>query len=73
MKTDVKRLQEFWKNNPRDRGCGKTFATCHQLASCVLLNQAKIICYIPKFDWMHHITQMLFEVFEDHNLPLKKI
>lgn len=74
MKTDVDRLRAVVEGRLHGRGCGKTFAACHNLAGLLLtVTPGNVIIWrLPEFFWLSHIKPTLAQVLEEYAI-LKQV
>ena len=71
MKTDIDRLHKVISGEIYGRGCGKTFARCHELAGIIeTSNISLIICIMTKWNDIFYLKPMIKEVFLEHNLKI---
>jgi len=75
MATDIERLNAVIEGKISGRGCGKTFARVHELASTIELGTLKnCVVVISEYRDMSYIVPMIQEVFKERGLPkLKKV
>jgi len=70
MKTDINRLHEVVEGSRAGRGCGKTFARCHEIAGIIELGKfKKIVCTTTYLDELLNLLPMIEQVFKEHGLP----
>lgn len=70
MTTDIDRLHRVVEGKVDHRGCGKTFARCHEVAGYVELGHRNIFCLVSSIRDREYIVPMLAGVLYDHNLLL---
>ena len=72
MKTDIDRLHavisagimtHLWQ-----RGCGKTFARIHSLASSIELGDQNIICVISEYHDLMYLRPMMRSIFHERGI-----
>jgi hypothetical protein len=70
-KTDIDRLHAVINGKLTGRGCGKTYATCHEIAGFVEVGETEILCIVPIFGWLTWLRAMLIEVLQEHGLEVQ--
>jgi len=73
MHTDLERLQAVKEGRLTGRGCGKTFARCHDVAGAIELGFKHIYCVVTHHRDISYILPMLMNVLEDHAIPCQDI
>lgn len=70
MKTDIERLHSVVERKTCGRGCGKTFARVHELASNIDLDLVRRgVIVITAYRDISYILPMIRAVFEERELP----
>jgi len=72
MKTDIDRLHRVITTGG-GRGCGKTYAICHLVAGYVEMGNKRIALIIDNLHDIIYLRPMLYSVFEEHELVVKKL
>lgn len=65
MTTDIDRLHDVIDGKLVYRGCGKTYAQCHQIVGFVDLDELYVTCAVDYVHDLYHIWPMLQEVAEE--------
>lgn len=69
-KTDIDRLHRVVVEKPSGRGCGRTFAACHNAAGLfeTTPENAVIVWLVPRAAWTRHVIPMLIGVLREHEI-----
>ncbi len=72
--TDYNRLWYIVENNisGHTRRIGKTFAKCHELASCIGLGHDNIVCIISVYRDVDYLMRMISSIFREQNIFLTR-
>ena len=73
MATDIKRLHDVIEGRRTGRGCGKTFARCHQIAGLVEVGEKVILFQVNCYRDQKYTVPMLRGVFEEHGLEFIRV
>jgi hypothetical protein len=73
MITDIDRLHKVIDGKAHGRGCGKTFAKCHEVAGLIELGYKYVFCMITHQQDQLYLDKMLTDVFNDHGLEIKRV
>ena len=68
MTTNIERLHDVVEGKVAHRGCGKTYAKCHEVAGLVEVGNTHIICIISVHHDLGYILPMMFEVLDEHEI-----
>lgn len=72
MGTDIERLHKVISGELTGRGCGKTFARCHELAGQVKVGEfGDIVVGITQYHDLSYLHPMIRQVFEEHDLKIE--
>jgi len=69
MRTELDKLHKVKLGYLNGRGCGKTFAKVHDLASHVELGFERVFCVITQYRDLKYLTPMIQGIFEERKLP----
>ena len=72
MATDIDRLHSVVSGDIRHRGCGKTFARCHEAAGMIALGHKRIFCRTSTKRDTDYILPMLHDVLKEHGMRLER-
>jgi len=67
-KTDLERLHAVVSGETWRRGCGKTFAQCHAVASALELGEPGVLVAVPRYQWLEHVAPMLEGILVERGL-----
>ena len=73
MNTDIERLHDVVTYKVSGRGCGKTYAACHELAGVLEVGKSnKIICIIKYSRDLKWLLPMISDVLKEYRLSIEK-
>lgn len=67
---DVNRLHSVIPGKLKGRGCGKTFASVVELASCITLGHELILCRIKRQRDLNYIFDIIMQVFHEFEIKI---
>lgn len=73
MTTNLDRLHKVVTKEITGRGCGKTFARCHEVAGFIELGHRTIFCMTSLNRDFLYIKPMIEEVLNEHGIRINKI
>lgn len=73
MSTDIERLHKVVDGKEQGRGCGKTFARCHEVAGLVELGHKYIFCITTNHKDWQYIEPMLSDVLQEYGIKLTRV
>lgn len=73
MITDIDRLHKVVTGELTGRGCGKTFASCHELFGVLMTSKENVIvCYINHWKDLDYILPMFRKILDEYGYIIKE-
>ena len=73
MSTDIDRLHAVVSGKMAGRGCGKTFAKCHEIIGHIDLGETRVTAVVSLSRDVDHILPMLDRVSREAGYQLKRV